>query len=93
MAEDVRRRRVGWGEVVAAGATLVRAEGVDGLTFEGIANQLDTDAADVTYWFGTRLEQRFTRAQIETILQAAGFEDIRFSPNMPFWCAVGIRRR
>lgn len=56
MAEDVRRRRVGWGEVVAAGATLVRAEGVEGLTFEGIANRLGTDAADVTYWFGTRLE-------------------------------------
>jgi len=44
-----------------------------------------TDAFDR---FCTRLEQRFTRAQIETMLRAAGFVDIRFSPAMPFWCAV-----
>jgi ubiquinone/menaquinone biosynthesis C-methylase UbiE len=48
-----------------------------------------TDALDR---FGTRLEQRFTRRQIEAMLQAAGFTDIRFSPNAPFWCAVGIKR-
>jgi ubiquinone/menaquinone biosynthesis C-methylase UbiE len=49
-----------------------------------------TDAFDR---FCTRLEQRFTRAQIETMLRAAGFEDIRFSPGMPFWCAVGFKTR
>ncbi len=49
-----------------------------------------TDAFDR---FCTRLEHRFTRAQIETMLRAAGFEDIRFSPNMPFWCAVGCKRQ
>jgi ubiquinone/menaquinone biosynthesis C-methylase UbiE len=49
-----------------------------------------TDAFDR---FCTRLEQRFTRAQIEAMLRAAGFEDIRFSPTMPFWCAVGFKRR
>ena len=49
---------------------------------------LRTDAFDR---FCTRLEQRFTRVQIETMLEAAGFEDIRFSPTMPFWCAVGTR--
>ena len=49
-----------------------------------------TDAFDR---FCTRLEQRFTRAEIETMLRAAGFEDIRFSPSMPFWCAVGFKRR
>jgi len=47
-----------------------------------------TDAFDR---FCTRLEQRFTRAQIEAMLRAAGFTDIRFSPSMPFWCALGIR--
>ena len=49
-----------------------------------------TDAFDR---FCTRLEQRFTRAQIETMLRAAGLEDIRFSPRMPFWCAVGFKAR
>jgi ubiquinone/menaquinone biosynthesis C-methylase UbiE len=48
-----------------------------------------TDALDR---FGTRLEQRFTRAQIETMMHAAGLEGIRFSESIPFWCAVGTRR-
>jgi len=47
-----------------------------------------TDAFDR---FCTRLEQRFTREQIETMLRSAGFTDIRFSPSMPFWCALAIR--
>lgn len=51
---------------------------------------LRTDAFDR---FCTRLEQRYTQSEIETMLRAAGFEDIRFSPTMPFWCAVGIRSR
>ncbi len=41
--------------------------------------------------FGTRLEQRFTKAQIQTMLQDAGFKDIRFSERTPYWCAVGIK--
>lgn len=48
-----------------------------------------TDAYDR---FCTRLEQRFTRAQIETMLTDAGFKEIRFSEGVPFWCAVGIKR-
>ncbi len=48
-----------------------------------------TDAYDR---FCTRLEKRFTRAQIEAMLQRAGFVDIRFSDREPFWCAVGIKR-
>lgn len=47
-----------------------------------------TDALDR---FGTRLEQRFTRAEIERMMSAAGLTDIRFSDQPPFWCAVGIR--
>ncbi|MFN3348151.1 class I SAM-dependent methyltransferase [Pseudorhodoplanes sp.] len=47
-----------------------------------------TDAYDR---FCTRLEQRFTRAQIAEMLTRAGFRDIRFSEREPFWCAVGIR--
>jgi SAM-dependent methyltransferase len=43
--------------------------------------------------FGTRLEQRFTRAQIERMMRDAGLTDIRFSERPPHWCAVGIRAR
>lgn len=42
--------------------------------------------------FGTRLEHRFTRAQIESMLRAAGLDDIHFSETEPFWCAVAYKR-
>jgi hypothetical protein len=42
--------------------------------------------------FGTRLEQRFTRQQIHDMLAEAGFGNIRFSENEPFWCAVAEKR-
>jgi len=48
-----------------------------------------TDAYDR---FCTRLEQRFTRSQIERMLSSAGFEGIRFSDEVPYWCAVGSKR-
>jgi ubiquinone/menaquinone biosynthesis C-methylase UbiE len=47
-----------------------------------------TDALDR---FGTRLEQRFTRAEIESMMRGAGLTAIRFSDRAPFWCAVGVR--
>jgi ubiquinone/menaquinone biosynthesis C-methylase UbiE len=47
-----------------------------------------TDAYDR---FCTRLEKRFTRREIEVMLERAGFENIVFSDRMPFWCAVGLR--
>lgn len=48
-----------------------------------------TDALDR---FGTRLEQRFTRVEIEMMMEAAGLENIRFSDKNPFWCAVGCAK-
>lgn len=48
-----------------------------------------TDALDR---FGTPLEFRFTRSEIQSMLSEAGLEDIRFSESMPFWCAVGTRK-
>jgi SAM-dependent methyltransferase len=48
-----------------------------------------TDAYDR---FCTRLEQRFTRRQIEQMLIGAGFGEIRFSDTVPYWCAVGKKR-
>lgn len=47
-----------------------------------------TDALDR---FGTRLEKRFSRAQIQGMMEDAGFHDIRFADHVPYWCAVGIR--
>jgi SAM-dependent methyltransferase len=41
--------------------------------------------------FGTRLEQRFTRDEIRSMLAGAGFVDIRFSDKAPYWCAIGIK--
>jgi SAM-dependent methyltransferase len=49
-----------------------------------------TDALDR---FGTRLERRFTRPQIRTMMERAGLEHIQLSPTAPFWCAIGYRRR
>ena len=45
-----------------------------------------TDALDR---FGTRIEQRFTRNEIKTMMEKAGLERIEFSNEVPFWCAVG----
>lgn len=47
---------------------------------------LRTDALDR---FGTRLERRFSRNEIRTMLETAGIGDIRFSDRTPHWCVVG----
>ena len=47
-----------------------------------------TDALDR---FGTRLEHRFTREQIDQMMREAGLEEICFSENPPYWVAVGRR--
>lgn len=49
-----------------------------------------TDALDR---FGTCLEQRFTRYEIEDMLRAADFDDIQFSDRQPYWCAVCFKRK
>jgi len=48
-----------------------------------------TDALDR---FGTRLEQRFSQAQITEMMTAAGLENIKFSDGFPYWCAVGFKK-
>lgn len=48
-----------------------------------------TDAYDR---FCTRLERRFTRRQIEKMLENAGFKEIRFSEHVPYWCAIARKR-
>ena len=47
-----------------------------------------TDALDR---FGTRLEQRFSRAEIEQMMSEAGLTGIRFSETPPYWTACGRR--
>lgn len=48
-----------------------------------------TDALDR---FGTRLEKRFTKIQIEEMMLRAGLVNINFSNDLPFWCAVGYKK-
>ena len=47
-----------------------------------------TDALDR---FGTRLEQRFTAAEIRDMMAAAGLEQIEVCPEAPYWTAIGTR--
>jgi SAM-dependent methyltransferase len=49
-----------------------------------------TDALDR---FGTLLEHRFSRDQIQQMMKAAGLADIVFSDHAPFWIACGRRTR
>jgi ubiquinone/menaquinone biosynthesis C-methylase UbiE len=49
-----------------------------------------TDALDR---FGTRLEQRFSKVQIQHMMEKAGLENIRFSDEFPYWCAMGVAKK
>lgn len=77
-------------------AKLVRAIGFDPaalpLSFykDSSFYTMRTDALDR---FGTRLEQRFTRKEIEAMFHGAGCSDVRFSDREPFWCACAVRNR
>jgi SAM-dependent methyltransferase len=39
--------------------------------------------------FGTPLEQRFSRKEIQTMMEQTGLKDILFSEKIPFWHAIG----
>jgi SAM-dependent methyltransferase len=39
--------------------------------------------------FGTPLEQRFSRKQIQAMMEKAGLKNILFSEHVPYWHAVG----
>ncbi len=49
-----------------------------------------TDALDR---FGTRIEKRFSRKQIQNILEESNFENIKFSEDAPYWCCVGYKKK
>jgi SAM-dependent methyltransferase len=67
---------------------------VDGFPLSAYRNRsfysMRTDALDR---FGTRIEQRFSRVQIHTLMERSGFAHIRFREGAPYWCAVGHRSR
>jgi SAM-dependent methyltransferase len=42
--------------------------------------------------FGTPLEQRFSRVEIQQMMHSAGLMDVTFSEELPYWCAVGYRK-
>lgn len=42
--------------------------------------------------FGTPLEQRFSKAQIEEMMKSCGLSDIVFSAKMPYWHAAGRKK-
>lgn len=52
-------------------------------------NIIRNDALDR---FGTPLEQRFTRQQIDQMMRNSGLTDIQFSNNMPYWHAIGRKQ-
>ena len=47
-----------------------------------------TDALDR---FGTSLEKRYSKAQIQQMMESSGLRDITFREAEPFWCAVGFK--
>lgn len=49
---------------------------------------MQTDALDR---FGTRLERRFTKDEIKTMMENCGLQDIKFS-EQAFWTAVGFKK-
>lgn len=48
-----------------------------------------TDALDR---FGTSLEKRYSRTQIQQIMETSGLENIIFREAEPFWCALGYKK-
>jgi len=42
--------------------------------------------------FGTKLENRFTKIELKSMMEEAGLERIKFSDKAPFWCVVGYKR-
>lgn len=52
-------------------------------------NSLYTMKTDALDRFGTRLEHRFTKIEIENMMKESGLINIKFSEKSPYWVAVG----
>jgi len=51
---------------------------------------MKTDALDR---FGTKLEKRYSKQQIKSMLTKAGFSNIKFSSKAPYWVAIGWKKK
>lgn len=77
---------------LARGAALLEAGGmnVEQLPLSAYRRSsfytMRTDALDR---FGTRLEQRFSRSEIQAMMEACGLRDVVFSEEVPYWVACG----
>ena len=77
---------------LARAARLADRHGVDveGIPLSAYRNlsfyTMRTDALDR---FGTRLERRFSRGEIEAMMRRSGLGEIVFSDRSPFWIACG----
>ena len=49
---------------------------------------MKTDALDR---FGTRLEKRFSKDEIQQMLEDSGFKNIQFSDKTPFWVCIAYK--
>jgi len=67
-----------------------------------VSNYLLTDYRDKEFYFmltdsldrfGTQLEKRFSKKQIEEMLQASGFEKISFSNQSPYWVTLSYKKK
>jgi SAM-dependent methyltransferase len=80
---------------LARGARLIERMGgrVDSLPLSTYLNlsfyTMRTDALDR---FGTRLEKRYTRAEIEAMMHNASLGDVTFANGPYFWIALGYKR-
>ena len=43
--------------------------------------------------FGTPLEKRFTKKQILKMMKESGLEKIKFKNSIPFWTAMGLKKK
>ena len=50
---------------------------------------MKTDALDR---FGTKLEHRFTKNEIRTMMEESGLYKISFSTGVPYWVATGLKK-
>ena len=80
---------------LARGALVLEKMGV-GVSFIPLADyrkkpfyQMRNDALDR---FGTKLEKRFSKRQIEDMLISEGFVDVTFSDQTPYWCCVAFKK-
>jgi SAM-dependent methyltransferase len=89
---DVLAMLVYW--PLARGSKLLEQLGahVDGIPLSFYRAQsfytMRTDSRDR---FGTPLERRFTKIEIEAMMRQADLMNIRFSDAAPFWCVVGFK--